>query len=150
MTPEYPALSRTRTRPPVDCAEPGATRDRSRVDQAKGRERRAERDEHVRHVAAPSESQPATAGRDRQPRQVCEQRPGEPPGTLRGEVERQAEPEPGQPFDAVLLDAPCTGLGTLARYPEDEIYAAAKVKVVSAVVDAIGTTVRGVKGSFWP
>jgi geranylgeranyl diphosphate synthase type II len=31
------------------------------------------------------------------------------------------------------------GLGTLARYPEEEIYVAAKVKVVNAVVDAIGT-----------
>jgi geranylgeranyl diphosphate synthase type II len=31
------------------------------------------------------------------------------------------------------------GLGTLARHPEEEIYAAAKVKVVNAVVDAIGT-----------
>jgi len=31
------------------------------------------------------------------------------------------------------------GLGTLARYPEEEIYAAAKVKVANAVVDAIGT-----------
>jgi geranylgeranyl diphosphate synthase type II len=31
------------------------------------------------------------------------------------------------------------GLGTLARYPEEEIYAAAKVKAVNAVVDAIGT-----------
>ena len=32
------------------------------------------------------------------------------------------------------------GLGTLARYPGEEIYAEAKVKVVNAVVDAIGTT----------
>jgi len=32
------------------------------------------------------------------------------------------------------------GLGTLARYPEEEIYTAAKVRVVNAVVDAIGTT----------
>ena len=32
------------------------------------------------------------------------------------------------------------GLGTLARYPEEEIYTAAKVRAVSAVVDAIGTT----------
>ena len=31
------------------------------------------------------------------------------------------------------------GLGTLARHPEEDIYAAAKVKVVNAVVDAIGT-----------
>jgi len=31
------------------------------------------------------------------------------------------------------------GLGTLARHPEEEIYEAAKVKVVNAVVDAIGT-----------
>ena len=31
------------------------------------------------------------------------------------------------------------GLGTLARYPEEEIYTEAKVKVVNAVVDAIGT-----------
>ena len=31
------------------------------------------------------------------------------------------------------------GLGTLARYPEEEIYAAARVKVVNAIVDAIGT-----------
>ena len=31
------------------------------------------------------------------------------------------------------------GLGTLARYPEEEIYTEAKVKAVNAVVDAIGT-----------
>jgi len=31
------------------------------------------------------------------------------------------------------------GLGTLARYPEEEIYAEAKVRVVNAVVEAIGT-----------
>src|SRR5262249_4302794 len=31
------------------------------------------------------------------------------------------------------------GLGTLARYPEEEIYTAAKIKAVNAVVDAIGT-----------
>ena len=31
------------------------------------------------------------------------------------------------------------GLGTLARYPEEEIYAAAKVRVVNSVVEAIGT-----------
>jgi geranylgeranyl diphosphate synthase, type II len=32
------------------------------------------------------------------------------------------------------------GLGTLARYPEEEIYTEAKVRSVNAVVDAIGTT----------
>lgn len=32
------------------------------------------------------------------------------------------------------------GLGALARYPEEEIYAAPKVKVVNAVVEAIGTS----------
>jgi geranylgeranyl pyrophosphate synthase len=32
------------------------------------------------------------------------------------------------------------GLGTLARYPEEEIYTEAKVKAVNAVVEAIGTT----------
>ena len=32
------------------------------------------------------------------------------------------------------------GLGTLARYPEEEIYTEAKVKSVNVVVDAIGTT----------
>jgi geranylgeranyl diphosphate synthase type II len=32
------------------------------------------------------------------------------------------------------------GLGTLARYPEEEIYTEAKVKTVNAVVEAIGTT----------
>jgi geranylgeranyl diphosphate synthase type II len=32
------------------------------------------------------------------------------------------------------------GLGTLARYPEDEIYTEPKIKAVNAVVDAIGTT----------
>jgi geranylgeranyl diphosphate synthase type II len=31
------------------------------------------------------------------------------------------------------------GLGTLARYPEEEIYTAAKIKALNAVVDAIGT-----------
>ena len=31
------------------------------------------------------------------------------------------------------------GLGTLVRYPEEEIYTEAKIKVVNAVVDAIGT-----------
>ena len=31
------------------------------------------------------------------------------------------------------------GLGTLARFPQEEIYAEAKIKVVNAVVDAIGT-----------
>ncbi len=32
------------------------------------------------------------------------------------------------------------GLGTLARYPEEEIYTEVKGKVINAVVDAIGTT----------
>jgi geranylgeranyl diphosphate synthase type II len=32
------------------------------------------------------------------------------------------------------------GLGTLAQYPEEEIYTEAKVRAVSAVVEAIGTT----------
>src|SRR6478672_3950866 len=32
------------------------------------------------------------------------------------------------------------GLGTLARYPEDEIFNEQKIHVVNAVVDAIGTT----------
>lgn len=32
------------------------------------------------------------------------------------------------------------GLGTLARYPEEEIYTEAKVKAVNTVVEAIGTT----------
>lgn len=32
------------------------------------------------------------------------------------------------------------GLGTLARYPEEEIYTEAKIKAVNAVVEAIGTT----------
>ena len=32
------------------------------------------------------------------------------------------------------------GLGTLARYPEEEIYTEAKVEAVNAVVEAIGTT----------
>ena len=32
------------------------------------------------------------------------------------------------------------GLGTLARYPEDEIYTEPKIKAVNTVVDAIGTT----------
>jgi geranylgeranyl diphosphate synthase type II len=32
------------------------------------------------------------------------------------------------------------GLGTLARYPEEEIYTEAKVKTVNTVVEAIGTT----------
>ena len=31
------------------------------------------------------------------------------------------------------------GLGTLARYPEEEIYTAAKIKALNAVVEAIGT-----------
>jgi geranylgeranyl diphosphate synthase, type II len=31
------------------------------------------------------------------------------------------------------------GLGTLARYPEEEIYTEAKIKVLNSVVDAIGT-----------
>jgi len=31
------------------------------------------------------------------------------------------------------------GLGTLARFPQEEIYAEAKIKVLNAVVDAIGT-----------
>jgi geranylgeranyl pyrophosphate synthase len=32
------------------------------------------------------------------------------------------------------------GLGTLARYPEEEIYTEAKIKAVNAIVEAIGTT----------
>jgi geranylgeranyl diphosphate synthase type II len=32
------------------------------------------------------------------------------------------------------------GLGTLARYPEDEIYTEPKIRAVNTVVDAIGTT----------
>jgi len=32
------------------------------------------------------------------------------------------------------------GLGTLSRYPEEEIYTEAKIKAVNAVVEAIGTT----------
>ena len=32
------------------------------------------------------------------------------------------------------------GLGTLARYPEEEIYASVRTRVLRAVVDAIGTT----------
>ncbi len=31
------------------------------------------------------------------------------------------------------------GLGTLARYPEEEIYTAAKIKALNAVIEAIGT-----------
>src|SRR5438128_3659662 len=85
---------RTNARPwPGDRAEPRAARDRSRVHQPERRKGHAERDEDVRHVATPSQSQPAPAGRDRKPRPVREQWPGEPPGALRCEVQRQTESE---------------------------------------------------------
>ena len=39
-------------------------------------------------------------------------------GDLTGTVPELDAPEHGPTFDAVLLDAPCTGIGNLARHPE--------------------------------
>src|SRR5438034_9793358 len=78
---------------PGDRAEPGAARDSSGVHQPECDKCRAECDEHVRHIAAPSQGQPAADGRNKKPRHVRDQWPEEPPGPHRGEVERQAESE---------------------------------------------------------
>src|SRR5207253_7948927 len=88
-------FSRTRTAPPWpgDWAEPGAARDSPGVDQPERGERRTERDEDIRDVAAPPQGQPAATGRDEKPCHVREQWPEEPPGALRCEVQRHAEPE---------------------------------------------------------
>src|SRR5438445_521397 len=53
-----------------DVAEPGAPRDRARVDEAEGGQRRAQGEEDGKEVATPAQRQPAAACRDRQPRQV--------------------------------------------------------------------------------
>src|SRR6266850_1161003 len=78
---------------PSDRAEPGARRYRRRVDQPERRQRDAQREENVRQVAGRVQDEPAAARRDRQPRQVREQRPQHAARALRGEVERHAEPE---------------------------------------------------------
>src|SRR5207245_96209 len=52
------------------------------VDQAEGSKRRTQRDEDMGQVAGPPQRQPSAAGRDRQPRQVRQQRPQQPSGAL--------------------------------------------------------------------
>src|SRR3989442_15608549 len=90
----YEAFTNENARPgPGDRAEPGAARDGPSVHQPERGKRRAERDEDIRDVAAPSQGQPATAGRDRKPRHVREQWPEQPSGALRCEVQRHAESE---------------------------------------------------------
>src|SRR3989475_10325540 len=88
-------LLHERARAPV-ARRSGRTRRRARQPKrssARTRQAPTERDEDIRDVAAPSQGQPATAGRDGEPRQICEQWPAQPPGALRGEVQRHAEPE---------------------------------------------------------
>src|SRR5260370_26570736 len=88
------SFTRENARPwPGDRAEPDAAGDGSGVDQPERGERRTERDEDIRDVAAPPQGEPATAGRDEKPCPVREQWPGEPPGALRREGQREAEPE---------------------------------------------------------
>src|SRR5712691_6127853 len=68
LSPLYTRRARPR---PANGAEPGATRDRSGIDQSERRECRAQGEEDMRQVAAPAHRQPAATRRNRQPRQVC-------------------------------------------------------------------------------
>ena len=74
-------------------SEPGAGRDRRRQCHAVDHQRRAECGEHPPERAGQAQREPAAADGDQQPQQAGEQRPEQPARALRGEIERQAEPE---------------------------------------------------------
>src|SRR5207249_11763327 len=87
-----PSFTRESARPwPDDRTEPGTGRASPGGDQPERGERRTERREDVRDVGAPAQRQPATAGGDRKPHQVCRQWPQQPSRALRREVQRQAK-----------------------------------------------------------
>ena len=66
---------------------------RGGIDQAESGKRHRQRNENIGEVAGPAQRKPAADRRDQQPREVGQQRPQQPAGALRGEIERHAEAE---------------------------------------------------------
>src|SRR5215468_303678 len=73
--------------------EPGAGGNGRGVDAAEQRERDTQRDEQPGHAEAGADREPAAAGRDGHAYRRGDERPGEPAGALRREVECEADAE---------------------------------------------------------
>src|SRR5271166_1211284 len=73
--------------------EPSPARNRRGVDEPEGGQRGAEREKDPGYFAAQTKRQPSPGAGNDEARETRDKRPAQPADTLRGEIERHAEPE---------------------------------------------------------